>query len=71
MAAKLGRPKTYDKTKGDSAWARDVQTYLWSNGSVGRYLGGEKIVSSRMTHLNYPLVDRKDPDATLTAFKVM
>ena len=66
-----GQP-TYDKMKGDFKWAKDVQpTYMWFNGSVERYLAGEKIDPAKVTHLNYPLGDRKDPSARLTPFKVM
>jgi len=62
----------YDKQKGDFKWDKDVKpVYMWFNGSVDRYLIGEKMDPKQVTHLNYPRGDRKDKNAKITPFKVM
>ena len=63
---------TYDKMKGDFKWAKDVQpVYLWFDGSVDRYLLGDKIDPGKVTHLNYPRGERNDRNAKITPFKLM
>lgn len=62
----------YDKQKGDFKWAKDVKpVYMWFNGSVDRYLLGDKMDPAKVTHLNYPLGDRSDKNAKITPFKIM
>jgi len=62
----------YDKQKGDFKWAKDIKpTYMWFNGSVDRYLVGDKMDPGKVTHLNYPRGDRRDNAALITPFKVM
>ena len=62
----------YDKQKGDFKWAKDIKpAYLWFNGGVDRYLAGDKMDPSKVTHLNYPRGDRNDKAALITPFKLM
>jgi octaheme c-type cytochrome (tetrathionate reductase family) len=62
----------YNKMKGDFKWAKDVvPVYMWFNGSVDRYLLGDKIDPSKLVHLNYPKGDRNDKQAKIVPFKVM
>jgi len=62
----------YDKQKGSFRWAKDVKpTYMWFNGSVDRYLLGDTMDPSKVTHLSYPRGDRNDKTARITPFKVM
>lgn len=64
--------KTYDKQKGDFKWAKDAKpVYMWFNGSTDRYLLGEKMDPTRVTHLNYPLGSKNDPKSRVTPFKIM
>jgi octaheme c-type cytochrome (tetrathionate reductase family) len=66
-----GQP-LYDKMKGDFRWAKDIQpTYLWFNGSVERYIAGDKMDPQQVTALNKPLGSRADKSAKITPFKVM
>lgn len=66
-----GQP-LYDKQKGDFKWEKNAKpVYMWFNGSVSRYLLGEKIDPTKVTHLNYPLGDRLDKNAKITPFKIM
>ena len=66
-----GQP-LYDKMKGDFRWAKDVQpTYLWFNGSVERYLLGDKMDPTQVTRLNKPIGNRADKGSKITPFKVM
>jgi octaheme c-type cytochrome (tetrathionate reductase family) len=68
---KYGQP-LYDKQKGDFRWAKDEKpVYMWFNGSVDRYLLGDKMDPGKMTHLNYPKGSRLDKDAKITPFKIM
>lgn len=62
----------YDKQKGDFKWAKDVKpVYKWFNGSVDRYLLGDKMDPAKVTHLNYPRGNRNDKSAKITPFKLM
>jgi len=66
-----GQP-LYDKQKGDFKWEKDVKPiYMWFNGSVDRYLLGDKMDPAKVTHLNYPKGDRNDKTAKITPFKIM
>ncbi len=67
---KFGKP-TYDKKKGDFRWDKNIQPeYFWYNGNTERYLLGDKVNSEGVTHLNYPLGDKNDPNAKIYPFKV-
>ena len=62
----------YDKQKGDFRWAKNAKpVYQWFNGSVSRYLIGDKIDPAGVTRLNYPRGDRNDPKARIAPFKIM
>ncbi len=64
--------KTYDKMKGDFKWGKDVvPTYYWYNGSVDRYLAGDKIDASKVVRLSAAKGDRKDRNARIFPFKLM
>lgn len=64
--------ETYSKMKGEFGWGKDIApTYVWYNGHVERYLIGDKIDPSKVTHLNRPLGSRDDKTAKITPFKVM
>jgi octaheme c-type cytochrome (tetrathionate reductase family) len=64
--------KTYDKMKGDFKWGKDVApTYYWYNGSVDRYLAGDKIDPASVVKLSAAKGDRRDPSAKIFPFKVM
>ena len=66
-----GQP-LYDKQKGDFKWQKNAKpVYRWFNGSVDRYLLGEKIDPTKVTHFNSPLGDRSDKNAKITPFKIM
>jgi octaheme c-type cytochrome (tetrathionate reductase family) len=68
---KYGEP-LYDKQKGDFRWAKNEKpVYQWFNGSVSRYLIGDKIDPAQVTRLNYPRGERNDPKAKITPFKIM
>jgi octaheme c-type cytochrome (tetrathionate reductase family) len=64
--------KTYDKMKGDFKWEKDVvPTYFWYNGSIARYLAGDKIDPSKVVKLSSARGNRKDRGARIFPFKVM
>jgi len=69
--AQLGL-KTYDRMKGDFKWEKDVTpTYFWYNGTVDRYLAGERIDPSKVVRFSSARGDRKDHNARIFPFKVM
>ncbi len=71
MKDQYGLPQ-HDKLKGDFKWAKNVApVYMWFDGSVDRYLLGEKIDPAGVTHLNYPRGARGDKTAKITPFKIM
>ncbi len=64
--------KTYDKMKGTFRWEKDVvPAYLWYNGAIDRYIGGDRIDPSREVRLTSPRGNRKDRDAKIFPFKIM
>lgn len=64
-------PHGYLKIKGEFTYEQDaLPEYAWFNGSVGRYLLGDKIDPSRPTTLNPLRGDIKDPSARIWPFKV-
>lgn len=66
-----GKP-LYDKMKGDFKWEKDVvPTYLWFNGSIDRYVAGDKIDPTKVVHLTAAKGDRNDPTAKIFPFKIM
>ena len=64
--------KTYDKMKGDFQWEKDVvPAYFWYDGSIDRYLAGDKIDPSKAVKLSAAKGSRKDPNARIFPFKLM
>jgi octaheme c-type cytochrome (tetrathionate reductase family) len=64
--------KLYDKMKGDFKWEKDVvPTYFWFNGTVDRYIAGEKIDPKKVVKLNSVQGSRKDTKSKIMPFKVM
>ena len=64
--------KTYDKMKGDFRWEKDVvPAYFWYDGSIDRYLAGDKIDPSKAVKLSAAKGSRKDPNARIFPFKLM
>jgi len=64
--------KLYDKMKGDFKWEKDViPTYRWFNGSIVRYVAGDKIDPSKVVKLTEAKGDRKDPKSKIYPFKIM
>lgn len=62
----------YDKMKGDFRWEKDIRPiYLWFNGSVDRYLTGDRIDPTQVVPLSRPLGSRADKAAKITPFKEM
>ncbi len=64
-------PHGYLKIKGEFTYEQDaLPTYAWFNGTVGRYLLGDKIDPSKPTALNPLRGDIKDPTARIWPFKI-
>jgi len=64
-------PHGYLKIKGEFTYEQDaLPEYRWFNGTVGRYLLGDKIDPSKPTALNPLRGDIKDPTARIWPFKV-
>ena len=64
-------PHEYMKIKGSFAYAKDVTPeYYWYNGTADRYLLGDKIDPTKVTHINFPRGDARDPRAKIWPFKV-
>jgi octaheme c-type cytochrome (tetrathionate reductase family) len=64
-------PHGYLKIKGEFSYEQDaLPEYRWFNGTVGRYLLGDKIDPSRPTVLNPLRGDVKDPAARIWPFKI-
>ena len=62
---------TFHKKKGSFKWGRNViPEYYWYNGTSERYLLGDKINTSVITHFNYPLGEKADSTAKIYPFKV-
>lgn len=64
-------PHHYLKIKGEFTYEQDVTPdYRWFNGSVGRYLQGDRIADKGVTVLNPPNGDIHDPQARIWPFKI-
>jgi octaheme c-type cytochrome (tetrathionate reductase family) len=62
----------YDKMKGDFKWEKNVvPTYLWFNGSIDRYVAGDKIDLKNIVHLTSAIGNRNDSKARIFPFKIM
>ena len=67
---KYGKP-TYDKKKGTFQWKEAVKpTYQWYNGTVKRYILGDRINENAGTDLTEPVGSIKDPASRIYPFKV-
>jgi len=67
---KYGKP-TYVKKKGSFQWKEAVKpTYQWYNGTVKRYLLGDRITENGTTELTSPVGSFDDPAARIYPFKV-
>lgn len=66
----IKEPHAYLKIKGRFTWAKGaLPEYRWYNGRSTRYLLGDKIDPAKVTAINTPLGDRRDPTAQLWPFK--
>ncbi|MBU1564305.1 MAG: tetrathionate reductase family octaheme c-type cytochrome [Proteobacteria bacterium] len=66
-----GKP-LYDKMKGDFKWEKDaVPAYMWFNGTINRYIAGDKINPAKVVDLTSVNGDRNDPKARIFPFKIM
>lgn len=64
-------PHVYLKIKGNFVYEHDYQpSYLWWNGSAGRYLLGDLIDPAQVTPINQPYGGIDDPTAKIYPFKV-
>ncbi len=67
---KLGKP-LYEKKLGEQKWELNlIPVYRWYSGSRKTHLLGDKITSSKLVSLNYPLGDRLDPSSKISPFKI-
>jgi len=67
---KYGKP-VYDKKKGSFQWKEAVKpTYRWYNGTVKRYLLGDRINETGPTDLAMPVGHITDPASRIYPFKV-
>lgn len=64
--------KTHVKELGTLAFRETAEpTYLWYDGTVRRYLTGDRITDAKVTELNKPEGNRQDPDSRIYPFKVI
>jgi len=69
-ADKYGKP-TYLKKKGSFQWKEAVKpTYRWYNGTVKRYILGDRINEKGVTNLTDPVGSIKDPASRIYPFKL-
>jgi octaheme c-type cytochrome (tetrathionate reductase family) len=69
-ADKYGKP-TYAKKKGSFQWKEAVKPgYRWYNGTVKRYILGDRINESGITNLTEPVGSINDPASRIYPFKV-
>jgi octaheme c-type cytochrome (tetrathionate reductase family) len=67
---KYGKP-TYAKKKGTFKWKEAVKpTYRWYNGTVKRYILGDRINENGVTELTQPVGAITDPASRIYPFKV-
>ncbi|WP_081435905.1 tetrathionate reductase family octaheme c-type cytochrome [Desulfatibacillum aliphaticivorans] len=68
---KYGMPDYFWK-KGEFLWDESVQpTYAWYNGTVERYLIGDKIDDDGVTEITQPVGGIKDAKSRIAPFKIM
>ena len=68
---KYGLP-TFMKKKGSFAWGKNLKPELrWYNGTLERYLTGDKLNPKKVLSLNKPLGNVNDKNSKLFPFKVM
>ncbi len=69
-ADKYGKP-TYQKKRGSFQWKEAVKpTYRWYNGTVKRYILGDRINENGVTNLTEPVGSIKDPASRIYPFKL-
>jgi len=62
----------YDKMKGDFKWGKDVvPAYMWFDGTIDRYIAGDKIDPSKVVNLTSVTGNRNNQKAKIFPFKVM
>ncbi len=67
---KYGKP-VYQKQKGSFEWKEAVKpTYRWYNGTVKRYILGDRINEKGVTNLTMPVGDIADPASRIYPFKL-
>ena len=67
---KYGKPN-FMKKKGSFKWKEAVKPeYMWYNGTVKRYLLGDRINENGVTELTRPVGDFKDPASKIYPFKI-
>ena len=67
---KYGKP-VYDKKKGSFEWKEAVKpVYRWYNGTVERYILGDRINEGGVTELTKPVGSIQDPAARIYPFKI-
>jgi octaheme c-type cytochrome (tetrathionate reductase family) len=63
---------THVKELGTLAFRETAEpTFLWYDGTVRRYLAGDRITDAGVTELNKPEGNRQDPDSRIYPFKVI
>ncbi|MCX8084603.1 MAG: tetrathionate reductase family octaheme c-type cytochrome [Calditerrivibrio sp.] len=63
--------ETYAKIKGDFKWEKNVvPTYAWYNGTINRYIKGDKIDPKKVVKISAPVGSIKDPKSKIYPFKV-
>ena len=64
--------ETYDKGKGTFVWNKNVvPTYAWFNGTVEKYLKGQKVAGAEPLEISKPAGDITDKTARIFPFKVL
>jgi len=67
---KYGMP-TYKKQKGNFKWKKDAKpAYAWYNGTVKRYILGDRINEKGVTELARPVGDKNDQASRIYPFKL-
>ncbi len=67
---KYGMP-TYKKKKGSFKWKKDAKpSYAWYNGTVKRYILGDRINEKGVTELARPVGDKNDQASRIYPFKL-
>lgn len=64
--------ETYNKMKGEFRWNRDfAPDYFWFDGTVERYIPGDKITAGKRVDFNSPNGSRENKVSQIFPFKVM